>query len=424
VTGAEAATWAGILTHVIDSSHLAVPEQVSAIVNAAVREVGLSAEVLLVDLGERVFTPVHPEGGTQIDVAGTMPGRAYQLAEILAGKDEQGDRVLWVPLLDGTDRVGVLRVGLDAAVHASDGDSPLLRRRLWTLAGLMGHIVMAKLAYSDRLRRWRSDGPLSLPSELLWQMLPPRTFATERVVVSALLQPHDEVAGDAYDYNVEDDVVDLAVFDAVGHDVRAGVTTAMAITAIRNARRSGEHDLAAIAARADDFVAAQPAPVQFATAVLARFDTVTGVLHYLLAGHPAPLLLRQGKIVKELTAPPRPPLGVRPLDGSAAAVMREQLEPGDRLLLYSDGITEARDARGDFFGERRLIELTEHAAAAELSAPETLRRLGLAVMDHQGGQLQDDATLMLVDWFTEGHLRMLPTLPATDEDAEAPPSER
>ncbi|WP_433505412.1 hypothetical protein ACQP04_02225 [Pseudonocardia halophobica] len=46
-------------------------------------------------------------------------------------------------------------------------DSPALRRRLWTLVGLMGHIVMAKLAYSDRLRRWRSDGPLSLPSDRL-----------------------------------------------------------------------------------------------------------------------------------------------------------------------------------------------------------------------------------------------------------------
>ncbi|WP_433505411.1 SpoIIE family protein phosphatase [Pseudonocardia halophobica] len=60
-----------------------------------------------------------------------------------------------------------------------------------------------------------------------------------------------------------------------------------------------------------------------------------------------------------------------------------QLEPGDRLLFYSDGTTEARDAQGAFFGENRLIKLTERAAAAELSAPETLRRLGIAVMEHQ-----------------------------------------
>lgn len=419
---AEAAAWAGVLSEVIDSSHLARAEQLSAIVDAAVREVGMNAEVLLVDLAERVLTPVQPKPGGQIEVVGTMAGRAYQLAEILTGTGERGAPVLWVPLLDGTDRVGVLRIGfLDGARTTVDG--PALRRRLWTLAGLMGHLVMAKLAYSDRLRRWRSDGPLSLPSDLLWQLVPPRTFATERVVVSALLQPHDQVAGDAYDYNVEGEVVELAVFDAVGHDIRAGLTTALVITAIRNARRSGEHDLAAIAARADDVVAAQPGPLQFATAVLARFDTVTGDLHYLLAGHPAPLLLRQGKIVKELTGPPRPPLGVKPLGGATGAswgtVSREQLESGDRLLFYSDGITEARDAQGAFFGEERLIELTEHAAAAELSAPETLRRLGIAVLEHQDGRLQDDATLLLMDWFTAGHLRMFPTLPAIAPDADA-----
>jgi serine phosphatase RsbU (regulator of sigma subunit) len=416
---AEAAAWARVLTTVIDGSHLVRAEHLSALVDAAVREVGLSAEVLLVDLAERVFTTIGPEAGNRVAVVGTMPGRAYQLGEILTGTDGTG-RVWWVPLLDGTDRVGVLRIGVAPGTDAALVNDATLRRRLWTLAGLMGHVVMAKVVYSDRLRRRRSDGPLSLPSELLWQLLPPRTFATERVVVSALLQPHREVAGDAYDYNVEGDEVDVAVFDAVGHDVHAGVTTALAITAIRNARRAGERDLAAIAAWADDFVAAQAGPLQFATAVLARFDAATGVLHYLLAGHPPPLLLRQGKIVKELTAPPRLPLGVKPLARTASetrtTVMREQLEPGDRLLFYSDGITEARDARGEFFGERRLVEFTEHAAAAELSAPETLRRLGVAVMDHQRGQLQDDATLVLVDWFTEGHQRMFPTFLTAGED--------
>ncbi len=76
--------------------------------------------------------------------------------------------------------------------------------------------MSTKTVYSDRLRRWRSNGTLSAASELLWQLLPPRTFATERVVVSAVLEPHKEVAGDAFDYNVEGDVVELAVCDAAG----------------------------------------------------------------------------------------------------------------------------------------------------------------------------------------------------------------
>ncbi len=97
-----------------------------------------------------------------------------------------------------------------------------------------------------------------------------------------------------------------------------------------------------------------------------------------------------------------------------ALVAREQLEPGDRLLTYSDGITEARDEHGAFFGEGRLVELTERAASADLSTPETLRRLALAVLAYQRGQLQDDATLLLAEWSPSGYRRMFPTLELDD----------
>ncbi|MEN3270437.1 PP2C family protein-serine/threonine phosphatase [Pseudonocardia sp.] len=285
---------------------------------------------------------------------------------------------------------------------ADDGTEPIvddaeLRRWLWTLAGLIGHVLMTKIVYSDRLRRWRSNGPLTAASELLWQLLPPRTFATGRVVVSAILEPPGYVAGDAYDYN--------------RGRRRASMTTALAITGVRNARRAGVQDLPTIAARADELIRQQPGPLQFATAVLGRLDTTSGMLDYLIAGHPPPLLVRQGRVVKELAAPPRMPLGVTVQGREPAVAAREQLEPGDRLLLYADGVTEARDSHGRFFGEQRLFELTEHAAAAEVSAPETLRRLTAAVLEHQAGRLQDDATLLPVDWSADGHLRMFPTLP-------------
>jgi serine phosphatase RsbU (regulator of sigma subunit) len=311
-----------------------------------------------------------------------------------------------VPILDGTERIGVLRVGLDEGVI----DDPELRARCWSLAGLMGHIVMTKIVYSDRLRMLRYNTPLSVPSELLWQLLPPRTFASERVVVTALLEPHDQVAGDAYDYSTDSTTLDLAVFDAVGHDMQSCLTTALALTAIRNARRAGETDLAALAGQASRLVTEQPGPLRFVTAVLARLDTETGLLHYLLAGHPPPLLVRGGRVVKELAHPPRRPLGLPSPTSGDQAVAQEQLEPGDRLLLYSDGVVEARDAAGKFFGEQRLVDFTERASLAELSAPETLRRLAAAVLTHQGGQLQDDATLLMVDWSANGHRRMSPSL--------------
>jgi hypothetical protein len=398
--------WAAVLARVIDDSHLVTGDQLSVMLNGAVHEVGLTADVLVVDLPQRVLNPMSLHRSSPVQVEGTIAGRVYQLGQILPATDDNGDRLLWVPMLDGTERIGVLRIGLGEGVI----DDENLRKWSWSLAGLMGHILMTKIAYSDRLRGLRTNRTLSVPSELLWQLLPPRTFASERTVVTALLEPHDQVAGDAYDYAADSTTLNLAVFDAVGHDLQACLTTALAMTAIRNTRRGGETDLAIQADRASQLIIEQPGPRRFVTAVLARLNTETGLLRYLLAGHPPPLLVRGGRVVKELAHPPRRPLGFALAPTGDQVIAEEQLEPGDRLLLYSDGVIEARDATGEFFGEQRLVDFTERASLAELSAPETLRRLTAAVLAHQGGQLQDDATLLMVDWSANAHRRMSPAL--------------
>jgi serine phosphatase RsbU (regulator of sigma subunit) len=398
-------TWEDVLSQIIDDSHLVTGDQLSTMVDRAVRPLGLTAEVLVVDLAQQVLTPVQPKPGAPVAVEGTIAGRAYQLGEIHpSGEGGSRGRALWVPMLDGADRTGVLRIGLPPQMV----DDGLLRRRCWVLAGLLGHLVISKLANSERLRWMRSGDSLSASAELLWQLLPPRTLATDRLVVTTLLEPWDQVAGDAYDYSVSSGDAFLAVFDGAGHDLQAGHDTALAITAIRLARRRGVTDLAALAEHADDLLTTQPRPARFVTAVLASLDTDTGVLQYVLAGHPPPLLLRRGRAVKHLAHPPRTPLGLPGTPADRLTVGREHLEPGDRLLLYSDGITEARDADGEFFGEQRLVDFTRRAELAGLPAPETLRRLTAAVLAHQGGQLQDDATLVLVDWSTAASQRLFP----------------
>jgi Stage II sporulation protein E (SpoIIE) len=407
-TGACAdATWERVLAAVISRSHLVTGDGICDMLDSAVWSVGVVVDVLLADLPQQRLTSIRLPPGEAVAVEGTFGGRAYQLGEIVPDIDARGSPVWWVPMLDGTERVGVLRV-----VRRPDADGPLddpnLRRRLWTLASLLGHVVMSKIVYSDHLRRVRSYGKLSAPSELMWQLLPPRTFATEHVVVSAMLEPFDRVAGDAYDYSVDSGAVDLGVFDGVGHDLDAGVATGLALTAVRNARRSGERDLVALAARADEFLATRGSTPRFVAAVLAHLDTGTGLLTYLIAGHPPPLLIRRGRMVKELAHRPRLPLGLTDPDGHEPSVAHEQLEPGDRLLFYSDGITEARDEHGQFFGEQRLVDFVERAERTGVSAPETLRRLVAAVLDHQSGKLQDDAMMVMLDWSTDGHQRMFP----------------
>ena len=329
-----------------------------------------------------MLSPVRPRPAVPLAVEGTIAGRAYQLGEIVAGGE--GDRrTLWLPMVDGADRAGVLRIGLGPGV----GDDDALRRRCWALSGLLGHILVSKVPYSERLRWLRSGESLSASADLMWQLVPPRTFATEQLVVTALLEPWDRVGGDAYDYSVDAGDAFFAVFDGAGHDLQAGRDTALAITAIRLARRQGVTDLAALAAHADELLAAQHGAAQFVTAALATLDTTSGVLQYLLAGHPPPLLVRGRRSVKELLHPARTPLGVRGMPSGPGHRGARTARARDRLLLYSDGIVEARNAHGEFFGEHRLADFTRRAELAELPAPETLRRLTAAVLAHQGGQL-------------------------------------
>ncbi|WP_433727905.1 PP2C family protein-serine/threonine phosphatase [Actinoplanes sp. CA-051413] len=79
-------------------------------------------------------------------------------------------------------------------------------------------------------------------------------------------------------------------------------------------------------------------------------------------------------------------------------VVEEALEPGDRLLLHTDGIIEARSADGEQFGVERLTDFTAKALADQLPGPETMRRLVHAILDYQDDRLQDDATVLLAEW--------------------------
>jgi serine phosphatase RsbU (regulator of sigma subunit) len=100
-------------------------------------------------------------------------------------------------------------------------------------------------------------------------------------------------------------------------------------------------------------------------------------------------------VVKELGGGRRVPFG---LDTAGLTVAEESLEPGDWLALYTDGITEARNPAGEWFGEARLADFLTREIAAGQPPPETVRRLTQAVLTHQSGLLQDDASILLACW--------------------------
>jgi serine phosphatase RsbU (regulator of sigma subunit) len=222
------------------------------------------------------------------------------------------------------------------------------------------------------------------------------------------------------DYAVEADVGRFAVFDGMGHGLHSAQLAATTVAAYRNARRN-QRTLNATAALLDtvaaEVVGSRDGAEGFITGVLAELALDTGVLTWVNAGHPQPLLLREGHLVKTLHTAPALPFGMslelaapqRPAAGGGAyRVENEHLQPGDRVIFYTDGITEARSPAGELFGTRRLVDLLIRTHAAALPAPETLRRVVHELLAHQQNQLTDDATLLLVEWRGGGQRQLLP----------------
>lgn len=324
-----------------------------------------------------------------IAIDGTLAGRAFALTETHETAHESGYR-LWVPLLDGTERLGVIEILTKIEPTAE------LRYDYQSVASLLAELLMTRRAYGDAIERTRRRLPMQLAAEILWNLLPPLTFVSREVAVSAILEPCYDVGGDAFDYAVNDDTLHVAIFDAVGHGIDTSAITSLTINAYRNARRSGL-DLVDTYRSIDKWISAKH-PTSFVTGVLMELDTTSGLVRKISAGHPGELLLRQGKLVKAMDAPTAMPLGLGRMGDPIPGVEEEALQPGDQILLYTDGVTEARTEDGEFFGVPRLVDYVTRALADQLSAPETMRRLIHAILSHQHERLQDDATAVLVEW--------------------------
>ena len=246
---------------------------------------------------------------------------------------------------------------------------------------------------------------MTVASELLWELVPPLVLAADDFVLAALLEPCYDMGGDAFDYALNDGVLHLAVFDGMGHGLAAAGVTAFALSAYRHSRR--QRGPAASYAAVDRALFAEYPSIRFVTALIAELELSSGRLRWVSAGHPAPLLLRDGRLIKELDLTPAPPLGTG-LAATAPAEGQESLEPGDMILLYTDGLSEARRPDGELFTVERLGEFIERQAAGGQPAPETLRRLRAAIIDRGEGSLRDDATALLVEWRRGSERRCYP----------------
>lgn len=379
------------LVHLLDMVPQVLSGRLAETAAAAGRALGAQDVVVyLIDYEQLNLVPVPGSDRSRapLSVDGTLPGRAFRVGTTHSA-DEPQPR-LWVPLLDGVERLGVLDVMLPSVLELSD---PHLREQAGWLASMLAHLVVGASEHGDVVDSVRRSRPRSAGAELVWNLLPPLAAGSEQFSIAGLLEPVYDVGGDAFDYALSEDSVSLAVFDAMGHSLSSGLIAATAVSAYRAARRGGAA-LYAQATAVDDAVGGQ-FPDAFATGVLATLDLRSGRLRYLSAGHPAPLLLRDGKVVGALDDGRRTPFG---LGMGELTIGQATLQPGDWLVLYTDGITEARGAEREFFGRHRLIDFLEREAASAHPPAETARRIVHAVLRHQNGTLQDDATILLARW--------------------------
>ena len=385
---------AEIISDLLRRAALTPPDLLAADVAAALQHAGGHHLVLyVVDYEQESLQPVAlatelmAESPKGVRVEGTMAGRAFQGQETLVAETESGWRV-WVPVRERAERIGVLELGFVAV------DDEIVRLAE-DLGLLVGHLVHTASRYTDLVELRRRRRPMNLAAEMQWDMLlPPLGFASPELAIAGLLEPAYLVAGDAFDYSLNGDTLDFAILDAMGHGVNSTLASCLAMGAFRYGRRR-RLELTVMAELVDDALIERFDNEEFVTGQLAQLDIGTGCFRFVNAGHPLPLLIRGTKVVAELACEPCLPFG---LGIDITEVGECHLQPGDQLLFYSDGAIEARPTGGEQFGVERLSDLVEQYAGAGLIAAEVLRRIARDLRTHRGGELQDDATLVFLNW--------------------------
>lgn len=317
-----------------------------------------------------------------IAVSGTVYDKVIrtQRPQVEAVEGGAWTRVI-APVTNRGDAIGLLELHLPQY----PGADALLR--ISRSAHALAYIIIANRPFTDLYQWGRRTSPLGLAAEIQHRLLP-TSLACEaaQFAVAGALEPAEHVGGDTFDYVMDRDHVQLSVTDAMGHDVDAALLATLLVGALRRARRQGA-DLAE-QARAADQAVAEHSGGRYVTGQLLRISLRDGRTEFINAGHPWPLRLRGGK-VEEITPVVDMPFGF--IAPHTYTVQELDLQAGDRLVMLTDGMLERSAAALDL---PALIESTQ-----DLHPREAARVLIEYVVHAYDGRLDDDATVMCLDWY-------------------------
>src|SRR3954469_4615062 len=320
------------------------------------------------------------ETAVRVPLRDTPHGRALAAQAVQVERDGVRWRLL-APVTNRGDVIGVLEIVLE-----QEPDERCIAD-LALAASTLAYVVVANRRFTDLFRGGPRAVPLSLAPEIQHRLLPAAyTCEAGQFTVAGWLEPAGNIAGDTFDFSLDRDTLHLSMTDAMGHAIEAAMLATVLVGSLRNARRAGI-GLADQATRASAELVEHFPSGQFVTGQLARIDLRSGTATIVNAGHPAPLRLRDGRVTP-VALQVDVPFGTDV--GHAYRVQPLPLEPGDRLIFVTDGLLE-RNAAG--------IDLPTHiAAGADMHPREAVQHLIRAVLAATGGALQDDATVLCLDW--------------------------
>jgi serine phosphatase RsbU (regulator of sigma subunit) len=366
----------GIRRTLTGSAADALPERLGEVL---AKEYALTGtELLLVDYRLGALLPVS--GGEPHTGAGTPSWHCFDhQSEVIKGTD------LYLPVTARGERIGVL-------LCTPAPDDVDVRGELAEVATLLAHELQAAAAGTDRYRVAARTRRLTLAAEMQWELLPGRSRSQSTYSLAGQLEPSYSVRGDSFDWAEQEGKLFLSVLNGMGEGVSASLLAALATHALRNARRAGL-SLADQAALADQAVYAEHHGRRHVSALLLELDLAGGELSVVDAGSPRLLLLRDGA-VDDLPLEAQFPLGM--FEGSDYVVQRFPLRTADRLVIASDGVSEAAAAAGRYGDAalRRFVRRTR--VMAPLQAVRSLLGDLRSFLGH--GELEDDAVVVCLDW--------------------------
>lgn len=384
------------LARLLRAQQRSAPDAITETLSTALASIGgHDVVVYLIDYEHSTLLPhpdvlphgQHPEAAA---IEGTMAGRAFTTATCQVAQRDDGWHV-WVPMRERANDLGVIAITLPE--WSDEFESYCMEIGL-----AAAYLVTASGHYTDLPHVLRRRKRMDLAAEMQWSLLPPLSFYIDGTSLSGLVEPAYEVGGDAFDYAYNRGVLDIALFDTIGHGLSSATLAALIVGAYRQSRRLRK-SLPDVARAIDVAIRSYPATPVFATALLGRFEVASGTLDWITCGHPQPIVSRDGVCLPEdPEVVPGVPLGLGDQGTLIGSQNQTVLQPGDGVLFFSDGVVEARDGAGEPFGDERLRDLFAREHRFQLSAQETIRRLVSSSMEHSGQKLDDDATMLYLRW--------------------------